>query len=121
MTKQKLAAEKAELGIVPDAKEVFGRRYATFASLVSDLVSVNAIKKEAEAESKRINLDLQSMWADVGHKTVLNDGAKVTLVESSNSSIKKERLVELGVPAATIVEATVVTPYSFVKVTAAKE
>jgi hypothetical protein len=120
MTRQQTVDAKAELNITPSAEEVFGRRYPRFIGLVGDLRQVNEMKKEAEAESKRINDELQLMWADVEHKTVTDTGTKITLVSSSNSSISKEKLVELGVPAETVLAATKVTPYQYVLVTVPK-
>ena len=121
VTKAELALAKSELGIVPLASEVFGRRFSKFMELVNDLRAVNEMKRESEAESKRLNGLLQEMWADCESKTVLReDGGKVTLVSSSNSSIKKELLVELGVPAETVKAATVVTPYQYVLITEPK-
>src|SRR5260221_78280 len=120
MTRQETVEAKVELGITPEASEVFGRRYGKFASLVSDLRAVNDMKREAEAESKRINGLLQEMWSDVDTKTVTDCGTKITLVSSSNSSISKDTLVELGVPVDVIVKATKVSPYKYVLVTAPK-
>ena len=114
------AEAKIELGIVPAASEVFGRKYRKFTELVADLRAVNELKRSAEEDSKRLNKELQSMWADVDAKTVLDNGAKVTLVSSSNSSIDKVKLVELGVRADIIVAATKTTAFQFVKITAAK-
>jgi|SRR6266850_2273615 len=120
MTRQELANAKAELNIIPEASEVFGRRYNRFIELVTDLRNVNDIKREAEAESKRINSLLQEMWADCEHKTVMDNGTKITLVPSSNSSISKTALLELGVSADVIVGATKVTPYEYVLITPLK-
>jgi hypothetical protein len=114
------AAAKVEIGVAPDAKEVFGRRYQRFSHLVGELRAANEVKKQADEESKRLNKELQSMWADVEAKTVVDDGARVTLAQSSNSHISKERLLELGVTATVIRDATKVVEYSFVKVTEPK-
>src|SRR6267142_3491414 len=110
------ATAKVEIGIAPEASEVFGRRYRKFTQLVGELRAANEVKKQADEESKRLNKELQLMWSDVEAKTVIDDGAKVTLVSSSNSHISKERLLELGVTATVIRDATKVVSYSFVKV-----
>ena len=114
------AAAKMEIGVCPEAKEVFGRSYSKFTRLVGELRAANEVKKQADEESKRLNKELQSLWSDVEAKTVMDDGAKVTLVQSSNSHISKERLLELGVTATIIRDATKVVEYSFVKVTEPK-
>jgi hypothetical protein len=114
------AEAKLDLGVVLDAKEVFGRRYRHFTDLVGELQASNEVKKQAEAESKRLNGLLQEMWADVPAKTVMNDGAKITLVSSSNSHISKDALLLAGVPATVIRDCTKVTPYQYVLVTEPK-
>jgi hypothetical protein len=123
MTGKQIAEAKAELGIAPAASEVFGRRYNTFIKLVEELQGVNEIKSTAEAESRRLNGLLQSMWADVGHKTVLDNGTKVTLVTSKSADrIEAVSLIEQGVSIDVIQKATVEgKPYKFVKVTPPKE
>jgi hypothetical protein len=113
--------ETVELGIIPEAVEVFGGRYKKFAYLVGELRAANEVKKQAEAESKRLNGELQLMWADVEAKTVTDEGCKVTLVQSSNSHISKEALLQAGVLATVIRDCTKVVNYSFVKVTEAKK
>jgi hypothetical protein len=123
MTKKEMIDAKAELGEVPHAADVFGRRFHKFAELVGELQAVNELKKSAEEDSKRLNRELQEMWADVPHKTVLGDRAvKITLVESvSASRVDPIRLIELGVAADTVKAATVAgNPYQFVKISAPK-
>lgn len=115
------AEAKLDLNIVPEAAEVFGRRYKKFTQLVGELRAANEVKKQADEESKRLNQELQSMWADVEAKTVLEDGCKVTLVSSSNSHVSKELLLGAGVAATVIRDCTKVVNYSFVKITEAKK
>lgn len=103
-----------------EAAGVFGARYRKFAQLVGELRAANEVKKQAEDESRRLNKELQSMWADVEAKTVVEDGCKVTLVSSSNSTISKEKLLEAGVLASIIRDCTNTVNYQFVKVTEAK-
>jgi|SRR6267142_5272113 len=114
------AEAKLDLGIAPEAVEVFGRRYKRFTQLVGELRAANEVKKQAEAESKRLNGELQVMWADVDAKTVMDEGARVTLVQSSSSHISKEKLLEAGVLATVIRDCTKISSYSFVKVTEPK-
>jgi hypothetical protein len=106
---------------IPEAVDVFGSRYKRFTQLAGELRAANEVKKQAEAEAKRLNAELQLMWADVETKTVMDEGARVTLVQSSSSTINKERLLELGVLATVIKEATKTTNYSFVKITEGKQ
>jgi hypothetical protein len=110
----------AETEAIPEAVDVFGSRYKRFTRLVGELRAANEVKKQAEAEAKKLNADLQLMWADVEAKTVMDEGARVTLVQSCNTHISKERLLELGVLATVIKEATKTMNYSFVKVTEGK-
>jgi len=114
------AEAKIELGVIPDAREVFGRRYQKFSQLVGEFKAAQEVKRQAEAEAKRIDKLLQEFWTDCQAKTVMDDKLKVTLVQSSNSHISKERLIELGVAATVIRDATKTVYYSFVKVTEGK-
>jgi hypothetical protein len=113
-------AAETESVAVPEAGEVFGPQYRRFTQLVGELRAANEVKKQAEAEAKRLNNDLKLMWADVEAKTVTDEGARVTLVQSSNSTINKEKLLELGVTATVIRDATKTTTYTYVLVTEGK-
>ncbi len=108
------AEAKVDLGVVPDAKEVFGRRYKTWLSLVEELAASNEVKKQAEAESKRLNGLLQDLWADCEAKKVMAGDLPVHLVQSHNSTVSKELLLEAGVAATVIRDCTKVTPYSYI-------
>ena len=119
MTNQ--GAEKIELGIVPEASEVFGRRYKSFSKIANELRSINEAKSQLEKESKVLTKQLLEMWSDVPAKTVLEDGAKVTLVSFERGTIDKQLLLENGVAASTITKSTKLTQVEFVKITAAKE
>lgn len=105
---------------IPEAIDVFGQGYRKFTQLTGELRAANEVKKQAEEESKRLNKELQLMWADVDAKTVMDDGCKVTLVSSSNSTINKELLIQAGVLASIIRDCTKIVEYQFVKVTEAK-
>jgi hypothetical protein len=102
------------------ASDVFGYSYSRFSDLVAQLRAASDVKKQAEEESKRLNKELQLLWTDVAEKTVVEDGCKVTLVSSSNSTISKELLVQAGVLASVIRDCTKVVEYQFVKVTPTK-
>jgi hypothetical protein len=114
-------AEKIELGVIPDAVEVFGHRYKAFAKLAEELKGINEAKSQLEKEAKDLNTKLIKLWADCPAKTVLEGGAKVTLVSFERGTIDKQLLMENGVEASTIIKSTKMTPVQFVKITPAKE
>ena len=119
MTNQ--GADKVELGIVPEASEVFGRRYKLFAKIAQELRGINEAKSQLEKESKALSKQLVDMWADVPAKTVLEDGARVTLVSFQRETLDKQLLLENGVAASVISKSMRSTPVEFVKITPAKE
>lgn len=110
-----------ELGVVPESKDVFGKRAKSFDALVDAITAAQAEKKQAEMEIKTLQTKLESLFADSDSKTILSAGRRVTLVLSSNSHLDRKALLESGVPADVIVRCTKQTQYTFVKVTAAKE
>lgn len=112
---------KIELGIVPEASEVFGRRYKSFAKIANELRGINEAKSQLEKESKVLTKQLLEMWADVPAKTVLEDGARVTLVSFTRETLDKQLLLENGVAASVITKSMKVTQVEFIKITAAKE
>jgi hypothetical protein len=120
MTQQEIQARE-ELGIIPTSRDVFGKKAVTFDRLVGDLRSAQTLKAQAEQEIKELQAKLQVYFTDSDAKTVLSEQCKVTLVQSSNTRLDKQKLLEAGVPAQTIIDATVSTPYQFVKVTPPKE
>lgn len=120
MTHTEIQARQ-ELGIAVDSKEVFGRRAATFDKLVEDRVALKELQTQTEAELKAIDEKLKLYLADTETKTVVSGTVKVTQCQGNNSSIKKELLVEKGVPATLIAECTVHKGYSYILVTRPKE
>lgn len=112
---------KIELGIIPEASEVFGRRYKSFAKIANELRGINEAKSQLEKESKVLTKQLLEMWADVPAKTVLEDGARVTLVSFARETLDKQLLLENGVAASVITKSMKVTQVEFVKITPAKE
>lgn len=112
---------KQELGIVPSYKD---------AGVHNRIVKIAAAYKEAAAQEKRwkqekedlrnealVELSKAGLNAKQGESVAVMVGTlKVTAIASHNSSISKEKLLEAGVPAETIVEATVETPYEYITV-----
>lgn len=114
---------KEQLGIIPTAKDIFGRRAEKFCKLASELREINEAKAQLEKEGKALGAKLiAEYWSDCDYKTLIGiDGEKITRVQSSNSSISKQALLELGVEASIILKATKSTSYEYVKVTVEKE
>lgn len=111
----------AELGIVMESKDIFGKRSRVFDSLVQQIAEAQGIKAQAEKNIKTLKEKLEVFYADAPSKTILSNGCRATLVMSSNSHLDKKLLLEKGVPAQTILDCTRVTNYSFIKITEAKE
>ena len=115
------AAAREELGVVPESKDVFGKRARTFDTLVQQIAEVQRFKAQAEKDIKMLKEKLEVFYADSPSKTILSGGMRATLVMSSSSHLDKKALLEAGVAAQTILDCTKTTSYSFVKVTEAKE
>lgn len=120
MTAQEAAARE-ELGVIPESKDVFGKRARTFDQLVQQIAEVQRFKAQAEKDIKALKEKLEVFYADSPSKTILSGGMRATLVMSSSSHLDKKALLEAGVAAQTILDCTKTTSYSFVKVTEAKE
>ena len=109
-----------QIGMIPDAKSVFGKRYKQWLKLCEELRQVNSVKGSLEVESKRLNKLLTEMWADVDAKKVDDSEFTAQLVSSQSSSIKRDLLLENGVPASVIVASTETKPYQFVRIDTTK-
>lgn len=88
-----------------------------FAQRVIDLQDKKSQIKELEMECEPVKDTLELELAQSGFKSVMVDSYLVTLVDSTRTSLSKERLLELGVPASVIQQATKETPCTFLKVT----
>jgi len=64
-----------------------------------------------------LNVEIGIMLIEAGEESVQTDHYKVTVAEGQNVSISKEKLLELGVPADVIMQATRTTPYTYLVVT----
>lgn len=91
-----------------------------YLTLLGDMQEYKARRDEAEAEIKTIKVKLLNMQAKSGYKTVLTPDWRVTLTQGTNTTISKERLLELGVPVNTILRATKSTTYETLTVTSNK-
>lgn len=110
-----------DLNIIPDSEAVFGgRRAITFNKMIQEQLELANTIKEMEAEKHKLADKIMSWLADHDTKTVMSQGHRVTLVQGSHSTLSKEKLLEAGVAASTIVACTKTTDYAFVKITAAK-
>ena len=91
-----------------------------FGSLISIRQTLYAEKKEVEAGLKSVNEEISGLMATLEEPAVLCDGWKVTLSEGVRRSLKKDRLLSLGVSIETIDEATVETAFTTLRVSEVK-
>jgi hypothetical protein len=121
MTQRELQARE-ELGIIPESKDMFGRRAANFDKLVEERVALKELQKQTEAELKDIDNKLTLYLADTESKTVLSGGVKVTQCSNpGQSKLSATMLIEHGVAATTIAECTLPgKPYHYILVTPQK-
>lgn len=109
------AAAQKELGIVPDYRTAGVSKKIVAAAMKQ--VAVNTQIKKLKAELDDLNGEIGVEMAKAGASAVMVGVYRVNLIDSSNSTLNKEKLLECGVPAETIVECTVKTAYSYVTVT----
>jgi hypothetical protein len=88
-----------------------------FANKALKLHGMLAQQKQLEADIRDLRPKLAEMIAETGHKAVRCGDMRLTFYQGTNSSISKQRLLELGVPVKTIKKATKVTTYETVQVT----
>lgn len=113
---------KQELGIIPSYKDAgVNNRIVKQATAYKE---VQRLQKQYDAERKDLSAEIlvelskAGMNAKPGESIAVMVGTlKVTAIAAHNSSISKEKLLEAGVPAETIVECTVETPYEYILVT----
>lgn len=79
-----------------------------FADLLADRDRVYQIKKAAVTELDEINEEISGLMVGIDH-AVLCEGWKVTLSESIRKTLKKERLLSVGVTVEQIESATTET------------
>jgi hypothetical protein len=90
--------------------------HMTVPERMSQLVILDDLLKQAEAEKKYLVGLLLGDFRDAGWKTVEWEGKKLIRYSGSRASISKERLLEQGVGADQIVAATTVTEYETISV-----
>ena len=108
-------AAKEELGIVPSFKDagISNKIVKRVEDRQRIKTQMDALKQELDDLNGEITVEL----AKAGATVVMVGRYRVNLVASSNSTLNKEKLLEAGVPAETIVECTVTKNYEYVQVT----
>ena len=91
-----------------------------FGSLITIRQAIQKEKKELEEQMKDVTEQISGLMATLEEPAVLCGGWKVTLSEGVRRSLKKERLLSLGVDIGTIEEATVETPFTTLRVSEVK-
>jgi len=91
-----------------------------FDSLITLRQELAAQKKEIETEMKGVNEEISGLMAGIESKAVLCEGWKVTLSESIRKTLKKERLLSVGVTVEQIESATVETVVTSLRVSEVK-
>jgi len=91
-----------------------------FDKLISIRQALSTEKKDVELQLKETNEEISGLMATLEEPAVLCDGWKVTLSEGMRKSLKKDRLLSLGVSIETIDEATVETAFTTLRVTEVK-
>lgn len=102
---------------VPDVREVMEEAaIPELGRLLTLRLTAKAALKDMEAEVKDLDASITQLLTDQGCPKVSYDGYRVAIVAASRSTLSKDKLVELGVPAATIKAAMVETRYNFIRV-----
>jgi hypothetical protein len=91
-----------------------------FLKLVAKRQEWKEARDKADEELRDLNMKIMELQAIEGYKTIVTPDWQITLTDGCSVTISKERLVELGVPAATVESATKRTPYQTVTVTKKK-
>ena len=91
-----------------------------FDRLIIDRQRIYAKKKEVEADLKGINEEISGLMVGIDH-AVLCEGWKVTLSESIRKTLKKERLLSVGVTVEQIESATTETVVTRLTVSEVKD
>lgn len=118
MTSKEKADNKAVVGLVPQAKEVFGRKLDKFQSRWQELAAIRQQQKEMEQRAKELTGELTELFSDTGHQKVQTpEGIKITLVAGSRSNLNKQLLIENGVTADIIERSTKISTFTSIKIT----
>lgn len=118
MTTQAQAAvvnAKEELGIPLTYKEA--GLTGKFSNQVTKRQEIKGRMEDLKAQLDTLNGEIEVEMARNNLKLVSCGQYRVNLVESSSSTLSKEKLVEAGVPAETILACTVTKEYAYVQVT----
>jgi len=68
-----------------------------FADLIAERVLEHALKKKHDDRLKELNEEISGLMATVESESVLCNGWKVTLSEQTRKTLKKEKLLAMGV------------------------
>jgi hypothetical protein len=103
-----------DLGVVPDAHDVLkGNNLRVFCSKAQERIDIVNTIKELEEQKKQLDDDIMELMVNHNTSKVLYQGRPVSIVTGSRSSLSKEKLLEAGVPAKTIVECTSYSNYDY--------
>lgn len=110
-----LVGRQEVTGEVPSYREAkLGPR---FAKLVMERQELKSVIKDLEEKADWTGEALLEELAGTGFKGVMVDSYHVQIVDQTRTSLSKEKLLELGVPASVILSATVESNSTYLKVT----
>lgn len=116
MTNKEKANNLAEVGIVPQAGEVFGRKLPKFQERWQELAAIRQQQKEMEQRAKELTTELTELFSDSGHQKVVDGEIRVTLVAGSRANLNKQLLIENGVTADILEKSTKVSTFTGIKI-----
>jgi hypothetical protein len=88
-----------------------------WANMVLRRQSMKSELADLEKNVKELNGKIGEELAATGYKSAICDEWRVTIVDGKNVSISKERLLDLGVAASVIEQATKITVYTTIQIT----
>lgn len=110
-----------EIGLVPDSSVVFGNgELKKFGTLVDTRQELKSMIKGAEEEIKALDAKLTEMLTQHDTVKVQHSDYRVSLCQGSSSSLSKDRLLQLGVTATVIAQATTSKTYTYLLVSVPK-
>jgi hypothetical protein len=103
----------------PDFREVIVDKKG-FTRAVNSYITIIDQIKDLESQKRALSDIIGSELATADAKTVMFENRRVTLASGKNTTLSKEKLLELGVPATKIMAATVTREYTYVTVSKEK-
>ena len=116
MTSKEKADNKAEVGIVPQAKEVFGRKLSKFQDCYKRLAEIRLQQRLLEEAARGLTESLTELFSDSGHQKVVDGEIKVTLVAGQRANLNKQLLIENGVTADILERSTKISTFTSIKI-----